>query len=96
MPGWGRSPGEENGNLLQYSCLENPMDRGMLNLHTHARFAGWGLAVAWEPTPQIAWTSDSPTNKLFSNSALRSPTEFLRGPLGDPCSRDSTAACLLH
>ena len=25
--GWGRSPGEEKGNLLQYSCLENPMDR---------------------------------------------------------------------
>ena len=27
-PGSGRSPGEGNGNLLQYSCLENPMDRG--------------------------------------------------------------------
>ena len=27
-PGSGRSPGEENGNPLQYSCLENPMDRG--------------------------------------------------------------------
>ena len=26
--GWGRSPGEGNGNLLQYSCLRNPMDRG--------------------------------------------------------------------
>ena len=26
--GLGRSPGEENGNPLQYSCLENPMDRG--------------------------------------------------------------------
>ena len=26
--GSGRSPGEENGNSLQYSCLENPMDRG--------------------------------------------------------------------
>ena len=26
--GSGRSPGEENGNLLQYSCLENSMDRG--------------------------------------------------------------------
>ena len=25
--GWGRSPGEGNGNPLQYSCLENPMDR---------------------------------------------------------------------
>ena len=28
MPGLGRSPGGENGNPLQYSCLENPMDRG--------------------------------------------------------------------
>ena len=28
IPGWGRSPGEGNGNLLKYSCLENPMDRG--------------------------------------------------------------------
>ena len=28
IPGSGRSPGERNGNLLQYSCLENPMDRG--------------------------------------------------------------------
>ena len=28
IPGSGRSPGEENGNLLQYSCLGNPMDGG--------------------------------------------------------------------
>ena len=28
IPGWGRSRGEENGNPLQYSCLENPTDRG--------------------------------------------------------------------
>ena len=27
-PGLGRPPGEGNGNTLQYSCLENPMDRG--------------------------------------------------------------------
>ena len=27
-PGSGRSPGGGHGNLLQYSCLENPMDRG--------------------------------------------------------------------
>ena len=27
-PGTGRSPGEGNGNPLQYSCLENSMDRG--------------------------------------------------------------------
>ena len=28
VPGSGRSPGEGHGNPLQYSCLENPMDRG--------------------------------------------------------------------
>ena len=28
IPGSGRSPGEGNDNLLQYSCLENPMDGG--------------------------------------------------------------------
>ena len=28
IPGFGRSPGEGNGNSLQYSCLENPMDGG--------------------------------------------------------------------
>ena len=28
IPGLGRFPGEENGNPLQYSCLENPMDGG--------------------------------------------------------------------
>ena len=29
IPGLGRSPGEGHGNLFQYSCLENPMDRGL-------------------------------------------------------------------
>ena len=28
IPGLGRSPGEGNGYPLQYSCLENPIDRG--------------------------------------------------------------------
>ena len=28
IPGLGKSPGEGNSNPLQYTCLENPMDRG--------------------------------------------------------------------
>ena len=28
IPGWGRCPGGGHGNPFQYSCLENPMDRG--------------------------------------------------------------------
>ena len=33
----GRFPGEGNGNLLQYSCLGNPMDRGAWQAYSH-----WG------------------------------------------------------
>ena len=35
MPGSGRSPGGGNGNPLQYSCLENPMDRGAWRAAAH-------------------------------------------------------------
>ena len=39
--GSGRSPGEGNGNLLQYSCLENPMKRGAWWATVH------GVAKSW-------------------------------------------------
>ena len=35
IPGSGRSPGEGNGNPLQYSCLENPMDKGVWRAKVH-------------------------------------------------------------
>ena len=35
IPGLGRSLEEGNGNLLQYSCLENPMDRGAWQATVH-------------------------------------------------------------
>ena len=35
ISGLGRSPGEGNGNPLQYSCLENPMDRGAWQAMVH-------------------------------------------------------------
>ena len=35
IPGLGRSPGEGHGNLLQYSYLENPMDRGVWQATVH-------------------------------------------------------------
>ena len=46
IPGLGRSPGERNGNLFQYSCLENPMDRGAWSAVVH------GVAKSW------AWLSN--------------------------------------
>ena len=46
IPGSGRSPGEGSGNLLQYSCLANPMDGG-----------AWWATVHWVTKSQT-WLSD--------------------------------------
>ena len=41
IPGLGRSPGEGNGNPLQYSCLENSMDRGAWQATFHGVASSW-------------------------------------------------------
>ena len=43
IPGSGRSPGEGNGNPLQYSCLGNPMDRGAWWATDHGVAKSWTL-----------------------------------------------------
>jgi len=35
FPGWGRSPGGGHGNPIQFSCLENPTDRGAWRVTVH-------------------------------------------------------------
>ena len=41
IPGWGRSPGEGNGNPFQYSRLENPMDGGAWWAAVHGVSKSW-------------------------------------------------------
>ena len=41
IPGLGRSPGEGHGNPLQYSCLENPMNRGAWQAAVHVVAKSW-------------------------------------------------------
>ena len=50
IPGWGRSPGEGSGNPLQYSCLENPMDRGACQATVYG-VARVGHNLATKPPP---------------------------------------------
>ena len=65
IPGSGRSPGEGSGNPLQYSCLENSMDRGAWWATVHGpqqldtteqlnnnKFRLWGLSYASENVKQ--------------------------------------------
>ena len=48
IPGSGRSPGGERGNPLQYSCLENPIDRGARWAVVH------GIAKSWTWMKQLS------------------------------------------
>ena len=54
IPGSGRSPGRGNGNPLQYSCLENPMDRGAWWAIVH------GMAKRLERTEGLARAPPTP------------------------------------
>ena len=49
IPGSGRSPAEGNGNPLQYSCLENPMDRGAWQATVHRVTKSW-IQLKWLST----------------------------------------------
>ena len=62
IPGLGRSPGEGNGNSLQYSCLENSMDRGS----SLVGYSPWGckesdttelLTLSLFVYPKLLWES---------------------------------------
>ena len=56
IPGLGRSPGRRNGNPLQYSCLENPMDSGAWEATVH------GVAKELDMTEQV---NNNNHNKLY-------------------------------
>ena len=57
IPGLGRSPGEGNGNVLQYSCLENSMDRG-----------AWWVTVHRVPKSQTSSKLKADKNNCISTS----------------------------
>jgi len=77
IPGWGRCPGEGNGNPLQYSCLGNPMDRGVWGATVHGVMrVRHHLATKLPPYNQST-TLPSPYSfraKRYSVFILTSPT----------------------
>ena len=79
VPEWGRSPGEGNGNPLQYSCLENPMDRGPWWATVHGlQSRTW---LKWLNTVQYLFLKVLQQFPIFS---WPSPSQALHG-LGPAC-----------
>ena len=87
IPGLGRSPGEGNGNPPQYSCLENPMDRG-----------GWRATVRRVIKQSVTRLSNSATTAavhgaesallwafLSTGAFLSTCSSLLRAHRGPPC-----------
>ena len=76
IPGLGRSPGEGNGNPLQYSCLENPMDRGGWRAAVHgvakSRTSLSTLVYLSLRKPQPGWMADMNHRRMSINREGRS------------------------
>ena len=64
IPGLGRSPEEGNGNLLQYSCLENPTDGGAWQATYH------GVAKSWTQLSDFTFMQPMKTTSSHPPSAL--------------------------
>ena len=68
VPGLGRSPGEGHGNQLQYSCLENPMDRGAWRATVHRVAKSWTrMKRLSTQAPGTAMSSVMKADLLISN-----------------------------
>ena len=71
IPVLGRSPGEGNGNPLQYSCLENPMDGGVWQAIVHGFAKSWTRLsdftfIAFKAFHlKVVHSSESPCQTLF-------------------------------
>ena len=72
IPGWGRSPGWGNSYPLQYSCLENPMDRGAW------RATVYGAAKSRTQLSNQALNTLSPKSPLPPRLALNTEQHSLR------------------
>ena len=66
IPESGRSPGEGNGNPLQYSCLENPMDGGAWWAEVH------GVAKSWTRLSDLTFIKEAEREEVW-NSHWHSP-----------------------
>ena len=77
IPGSGRSPGGGNGNTLQYSCLEEPMDREATTVH--------GVAKCQTQTERLSkW--HKPSSKVPRGEELTSPIAWPRTGCGQAVS----------
>ena len=80
IPGSGRTPGEGKSNLLQYSCLGNPINRGAWQATVH------GVAKSWLSDWTWAWGNSVLAVGLYLESMLLNTWNFFSFHFQDLCS----------
>ena len=80
IPGLVRSPGEGNGKPLQYSCLENPMDRGNWWARVH------GVAKSWTQLSEHARTHPAYEDETNADQLVGECNHYLNSSHLDPFS----------
>ena len=70
IPRSGRSPGGGHGNPLQYSCLENPMDRGAWRAIVH------GVAKSWTQLKRLSMQEYTEDLQKWSRGSCMLPAQF--------------------
>ena len=73
IPGLGRSPGGGHGNALQYSCLENPTDRGVWQATIHGVARSLTEATYHTCTHAVASGPVSPSSTVEDRDVLKIP-----------------------
>ena len=89
VPGSGRCPGEGNVNSLQYSCLENLMDRGACRATVH-RVTRVGHDLATKPPPSVQFSCS-----VVSDSFRPHEPQHARPPCLSPTPRVHPNPCSL-
>ena len=100
IPRSGRSPGEGNGNPLQYSCLENSMDRGTWRATVHgARKSRTQLSAHVVRIETVISHKDTKKLQLFFKKAIWTPFHGPRPGVtawwSGSCSQATTAPTLV-
>ena len=91
IPGWGSSPGEGNGNPFQYSCLENPVDRGAwcppqsVELQSRTKLSDFHFTSVYMPisNSRALWVLNSKSPQVLKHMHAyisRLPMNTLRSP----------------
>ena len=90
IPGSGRSPGEGNGNPLQYSCLENPMDGGAWWATVH------GVAKSRARLSDFTWRTDYKERIVFGLTGEMQPSSLFPAFAPDPTDSPGTPDLLKY